>query len=169
MSLGIDTSRLGVAGDSAGATLAAVAAHDLTRSGEVALAVQVLLCPIMDHSAVTTSRQTLKSGYLLDQETLDHDLAHYLPAGADPLDPRISPLRAADLTGLPPAVVHTAEYDPLADEGRAYADRLRLAGVPVTFTCHPGMIHLFYAMAGVIPYARIAFDKVGADVRAALS
>jgi len=134
----------------------------------VKLAAQLLLCPITDFAADTESRSTFAKGHLLDKATMDRDLEHYVPAGLEPTDPRISPLRAADFSGLPPAYIHTAECDPLRDEGRAYADRLRRAGVEVKYTCHPGMIHLFYGMTSVIPYARIAMKHIGAEIRAAL-
>ena len=93
---------------------------------------------------------------MLDKATMDRDLEHYVPAGLDPTDPRISPLRALDFDGLPPAPIHTAEFDPLRDEGKAYADRLEHAGIKVRYICHEGMIHHFYGMAGVIAYARTA-------------
>jgi acetyl esterase/lipase len=80
-------------------------------------------------------------------------LAQYLPTDSDPRDTRISPLQAADFSGLPPAHIHTAAFDPLRDSGKAYADALERAGVKVNYTCHEGMIHHFYAMAAVIPYA----------------
>ncbi len=95
-------------------------------------------------------------------------LAHYLVHGVDRSDARVSPLRAENLGGLPPTLVHTAEFDPLRDEGQRYADRLAAAGTSVTYTCHAGMIHLFYGLGAVIPYARTAFDLLGAQVRAAL-
>ena len=100
---------------------------------------------------------------------MDRDLAQYLPPGVDAADARVSPLRAAEFGGLPPAHVHTAEFDPLLDEGRAYADRLAGAGVEVHYTCHPGMIHLFYGMARVVPYARAALQRIGAEFGAALA
>jgi acetyl esterase/lipase len=165
---GIDPRRLGVAGDSAGGTLAAAAAQALTRMGKPRLALQVLICPILDYGGSTPSKRELASGYLVDQSTLDHDLRYYLPAGTDPADPRISPLRAADLTGLPRTLIHTAECDPLRDEGRDYYDRLTRAGVEVSYTCHAGMIHLFYGLGGVIPYARSAFEQIGGEIRAAM-
>ena len=84
-------------------------------------------------------------------------------------DPRLSPLRAADLSGLPPAHIHTAGFDPLRDEGREYADALVRAGVETHYLCHEHMIHHFYAMAGAIPYARTALKVVGADIKAALT
>jgi acetyl esterase/lipase len=91
-----------------------------------------------------------------------------VPAGADPADPRISPLRAEKLTGLPRTLIHTAEFDPLRDEGRDYFERLEQSGVPVSYTCHAGMIHLFYGLGGVIPYARTALEQIGSEIRAAL-
>ncbi len=73
-----------------------------------------------------------------------------------------------DLGGLPPTIVHTAEFDPLRDEGRAYAERLEAAGVRTLYRCHPGMIHLFYGMRGLIPYAGTAYAQMGADIRSVL-
>ena len=168
-SFGIDARRIGVAGDSAGATLAAVTTRHLSKSGDAAITAQLLLCPILDYAAASPSRVALGAGYLLDEATLEHDLAHYLRGNIDPRDPRVSPLREADLSGLPRTIIHTAEFDPLHDEGAAYAERLRSAGIPVSHTVHPGMIHLFYAMAGVIPYARTAIELAGMEIRAALS
>ena len=166
--LGIERERLGVSGDSAGATLAAVVCHTMTAAGRIRLAFQLLLCPIMDLAAETESRRSLAEGYLVDRDTLEHDLKHYLAPDADRADPRISPLRAADLSRLPPTAVHTAEFDPLRDEGQAYAERLRQAGVRTLYRCHPGMIHLFYGMRGLITYAGVAFAQMGADIRSLL-
>jgi len=166
--LKIDRDRIGVGGDSAGATLAAIVCQMARQAPEVQLAAQLLLCPIMDFAAETESRSDFAAGYLLDNATMHRDLEHYLPAGVDPTDPRISPLRASDFDTLPRAHIHTAEFDPLRDEGRAYADKLMRAGCEVNYTCHPGMIHLFYGMAGVIPYARIAMKKICAEFKAAL-
>jgi acetyl esterase len=165
---GIDA-RLGIVGDSAGATLAAATCQVLARQSEPPLAMQLLLCPILDYSRATPSRLEFASGYLVDQATLDHDLLHYLPSGAEAADPRISPLRAESLLGLPPTFVHTAEFDPLRDEGARYAERVQATGTPTTYVCHPGMIHLFYGLAGVIPYARTAVAAMGTQIRAALS
>jgi acetyl esterase/lipase len=166
---GIDAARLGVCGDSAGATLAAATTHAIARIGAPRLALQLLLCPILDYSRSTASRRELAKGYLIDQGTLDHDLLHYAPPGTDPADPRISPLRADLIGGLPPTLIHTAEFDPLRDEGRDYFQRLTLAHSEVSYTCHPGMIHLFYGLGAVIPYARTAFEQIGGEIRAALA
>jgi acetyl esterase len=166
---GIDATRLGICGDSAGATLAAVTTHTVARIGSPRLALQLLICPILDYSRLSGSRRDLASGYLIDQATLDHDLLYYAPPGTDPADPRISPLRADDVAGLPRTLIHTAEFDPLRDEGRDYFERLSRAHSEVSYTCHPGMIHLFYGLGAVIPYARTAFERIGVEIRAALA
>ena len=164
----LDAARLGICGDSAGATLATATAQAAVRAGNPALALQLLICPILDYSRATPSRLELASGYLIDQATLDHDLMHYLPPAAEPSDPRVSPLLATDISGLPRTIIHTAEFDPLRDEGRNYFERLEREGVEVSYTCHPGMIHLFYGLGAVIPYARKAFEQIGAQIRAAM-
>jgi acetyl esterase len=166
---GIDGRRLGICGDSAGGTLAAATAQAVARIGSPRLALQLLICPILDYSRSTDSRRDLASGYLVDQATLDHDLLHYARPGTDPADPRISPLRAGDVAGLPRTLIHTAEFDPLRDEGREYFERLARAHAEVSYTCHPGMIHLFYGLGAVIPYARTAFEQIGGEIRAALA
>lgn len=166
---GIDASRLGICGDSAGGTLAAATAQALVRIRSPRLALQLLICPILDYSRQSASRREFASGYLVDQATLDHDLLHYAPQGTDPADPRISPLRAEDLRGLPRTLIHTAEFDPLRDEALDYGERLTQAHSLVSYTCHPGMIHLFYGLGAVIPYARTAFEQIGGEIRAALA
>jgi acetyl esterase/lipase len=166
---GIDGMRLGICGDSAGGTLAAATAQTVARIGSPRLALQLLICPILDYSRSTDSKRDLASGYLVDQATLDHDLLHYAPPGTDPANPRISPLRAEDVAGLPRTLIHTAEFDPLRDEGRDYFDRLARVQTEVSYTCHPGMIHLFYGLGAVIPYARTAFEQIGGEIRAALA
>jgi acetyl esterase len=166
--LGVDPERIGVCGDSAGATLAAVVSQSVARAEGPRLALQFLLCPILDYRVATASREAFSSGHLLDGDTLEHDLKNYLGPSDDPQDPRVSPLRALHLDGLPPTCIHSAECDPLRDEAAAYAERLEQAGVPASYRCHPGMIHLFYALGGVIPYAAEAYRLMGADIRSLL-
>ena len=166
--LGLDPWRIAVGGDSAGGGLAAVVCQMAKRGGPH-LALQELFCPVMDMSSETPSRRTLASGYFLDQATIDWMLRHYCPPAMDLTDPRLSPALATDLTDLPPAQIHTAEFDPLRDEGEAYAKALRRAGVAVRYTCHEGMIHHFYGMAGAIPYARVAMKAAGSAIRSALT
>jgi acetyl esterase/lipase len=166
---GIDAARLGICGDSAGATLAAATCQSVIQAGGPQLFLQLLLCPILDYSRVTASKRELSSGYLIDQATLDHDLMYYLPPGSAPSDPLVSPLLSTDVSGMPRTLIHTAEFDPLRDEGRNYFERLTQAGNEVSYTCHPGMIHLFYGLGAVIPYARTAFELIGGEIRAALA
>jgi acetyl esterase len=157
-----------VGGDSAGATLATVVCKMAADAGSPRVTLQLLICPILDFSAKTESRRTYARGYLMDEATLAHDLKYYLATGDDPTDPRISPLRLSNVSVLPQACIHTAECDPLRDEGRAYSDRLNLAGVNTIYRCHSGMIHLFYGMGMLIPYAAMAYNLIGVDVRAML-
>jgi acetyl esterase len=166
--LAIDPQRIAIGGDSAGGTLATVVCQIARQQRGPKLALQVLLCPKTDVGADTHSRRAFAKGYFFDRATLDWAIRHACPPGFDLTDPRVSPLRAADLTNQPPAEIHTAEFDPLRDEGKAYADRLAQAGVKVRYTCHSGMIHHFYGMAGIIPYARTALRSVGGAIREAL-
>ena len=164
----IDPNCLAVAGDSAGGTLAAVVCQSAKNIG-VKIALQVLLCPVTDIAADNPSRREFAEGYFLEGPLMSWAGTHYLPSSVDINDPRLSPLRAPDLSGLPPALIHTAGFDLLRDEGKAYADALEHAGVKVRHVCHEHMIHHFYAMAGAIPYARTALKAVGADIKAAFS
>ncbi len=166
--LGIDASKLAVCGDSAGATLAAVTCQTL-RDSEIKIALQCLICPVLDFGNTSPSRREFGRGYLIDETTLAADLADYLPDGIDRADPRVSPLRAIDLAGLPPAIIHTAEFDPLRDEGNAYAVELAAAGVRVDHTCHPGMPHNFHALGGVLPQGREVLRQIGMQLREALA
>ena len=164
--LGVDSDRLVIAGDSAGGTLAAVVSQ-LARENNTRIALQLLLCPVTDLAAETESRVSFAKGYFIERSTLEWAKQVYC-AGAPLTDPRISPLRASSLEGLPPAHIHTAEFDPMRDEGEAYARALGRAGVPVRYTCHEGLIHHFYSMAGAIPRARSVLTSVGYEIRAAL-
>jgi acetyl esterase len=168
LEFGIDPKRIAVGGDSSGGTLATVVCQIANQTGGPTLALQILFCPVTDVSADTESRKAYAERYFFDKTTMEWALRHYCPPGIDLEDPRLSPLRATDLAGLPTAHIHTAEFDPLRDEGKAYADRLERAGVKVRYTCHEGMIHHFYAMAGVIPYARLAMRAAGTAIKEAL-
>lgn len=155
--------RIGIGGDSAGGTLAAAAAAQWRARDAQKLCFQLLLCPILDFVAKTSSRRAFASP-ILDQAMLDHDIALYTASKITVADPRISPFRAANLSGLPPTFLHTAQCDPLRDEGAAYAERLRAAQIETHYTCHAGMPHLFYALSGVIPAAKEAVAKIGAEL-----
>jgi len=167
--LGIDENRIAIGGDSAGATLSAVVCQLAKARGEPQLALQFLLYPATESGVDTPSRLALAEGYLLEKKSIEWFFEQYVESGTDPIDPRLSPLLAEDLSGLPPAHIHTAEYDPLVDEGKAYADKLASAGVAVEYTCHAGMIHHFFCLAGAIPYARTAIANAGAAMKRALA
>jgi len=167
--LSLDPTRIAVGGDSAGGTLAAVVCHAARHWCEPKLALQILFCPVTDVAGNTLSRRLFSSGYFLDMRLFDWALKHYCPPDIDLRDPRVSPLRVGDVTGLPKAHIHTAEYDPLRDEGKAYADLLQRGGVDVQYSCHEGMIHHFYAMAAAIPYAHNAIKVAGRAIKEALS
>jgi acetyl esterase len=165
---GLDPARIGVAGDSAGGNLAVVVCQ-LARTRGLRIALQVLLCPVMDALGRTQSRQVLGAGYFLEERTMVRYWEHYRIEGLDPDDPMVSPSRARDFHDLPPALIHTAEYDPLCDEGALYAIELARAGVKVHHCQHPGMIHHFYGLGGAIPYAATALAAIGAEIREAFA
>ncbi|TQM02113.1 alpha/beta hydrolase [Pseudonocardia kunmingensis] len=150
--------RLAVAGDSAGGNLAAVVAQQLHADG-TAVTAQFLVYPAVDAAGEYPSRTENGQGYFLEQATMDWFYGHYAGAWDDAKDPRLSPLHAADLSGLPPALIVTAEFDPLRDEGAAYGEALRAAGVEAEVRCHAGMIHGFFDMAGASPAARAAVEQ----------
>ncbi len=162
--LGADPSRIAVGGDSAGGNLAAVVALMARDRGGPRLAYQLLIYPVTNYDFSTPSYQENAEGYLLTKNAMVWFWDHYLRDPSDGQNPYASPLRAADLRGLPPAFVITAEYDPLRDEGEAYAERLRQAGVPTELRRYDGMIHGFFQMAGVLDQGK----KVIADAAAAL-
>ena len=166
--LGIDPARLVVGGDSAGATLAAVVCQEALRNAGPPISAQCLICPVLDFEQTSPSRQAFAENHLLDRVTLEADLADYLPDGAELADPRISPLRATKFAGLPTAIIHTAEFDPMRDEGNAYAGKLVAAGVAVDHVCHDGMIHNFHAMGAILPQGRLVLNQIGEQVRRTL-
>jgi acetyl esterase/lipase len=167
-SLGIDVERLVVGGDSAGATLAAVVCQEALRNGGPAISAQCLICPVLDFEETSPSREAFAENHLLEMATLEADLALYLPAGVERGDPRISPLRAVKFAGLPAAIIHTAEFDPMRDEGNAYAGKLVAAGVEVEHICHDGMIHNFHALGAILPQGRLVLHQIGEQVRRVL-
>ena len=167
--LRLDPRRIAVGGDSAGGNLAAVVALVLRDEGGPDLAMQVLIYPATDMAADTASHMRFADGYVLTREAILWFRGNYLRGPEDESDWRASPLRAQDLSRLPPAYVVTGGFDPLLDEGRAYADRLRAAGVPVTYECFEGMVHGFVTMGGVIAAAHHALSRCGLALRLAFA
>jgi acetyl esterase len=167
--LGVDGDRMAVGGDSAGGNLAAAVALLSRDRGGPPLALQVLVYPVTQHAFDTPSYQEHADGYLLTRSAMRWFWNHYLRRPEDGEEPLASPLLARSLHGLPPALVITAEHDPLRDEGEAYAARLREAGVPVTVTRYPGMIHGFLRMLNMVDKARAARDEIAAALRKAFA
>jgi len=152
----------GLAGDSAGANLAAVAALVQRGSG---IRCQVLIYPMIDAACSSPSFETYADGYGPAAIDMKRGWSEYLPQGADPRGPLASPLYAEDLAGAPPAFVLTAEYDTLRDEGEAYARKLIEAGTPVQVRRYLGAIHGFFAMPGALRVAREAMEDVAGFLR----
>jgi acetyl esterase len=164
--LGADPARVAVGGDSAGGNLAAVVALRVRDEGGPRLAGQLLLYPTTDAEAAgMPSLAENAEGYGLTRRDMAWFKDHYFNDPSEAGNPHASPLRAADLRGLPPALVQTAEYDPLRDEGEAYAARLREAGVPTTVSRRAGMIHGFLFFPGLVGAADAALDEACAWLR----
>ncbi len=169
--IGGDATRLAVAGDSAGGNLAAVVCQLARPRGGPAIAYQALFYPVvdLDPSAPFASRAEFGDGeYFLSNRDMEWFNEQYLNRPSDLQDPRASPLKSRDLTGLPPALVLTAGVDPLRDEGKAYADRLAAAGVRVEYRCVDRTIHAFLSFASVIPAGEKALAFVAERLHAAL-
>jgi acetyl esterase len=167
--LGIDPDRIGVSGDSAGGNLAAVVSLLARAAGGRMPAMQLLFYPVTDFAGEMPSRQLFAEGFLLTKGDMDNFEKHYLPPGSDSSDPRVSILHAPDLTGLPPAYVATAGFDPLRDEGEAYALRMREAGVQVALCRHPGLIHSFANETAVSRTSRGAMLEAAGALRMGLA
>lgn len=167
--LGIDPRRVAVGGDSAGGNLATVVALMARERGGPPLVHQVLIYPVTDHDLDTPSYVENATGYVLTREAMRWFWNHYLARQAQGRESYASPLRAPSLAGLPSALVITAEYDPLRDEGEAYAARLRDAGVAVELTRYQGMFHGFVRMTGILDKARAALDEIAGSLRKAFA
>ncbi len=168
--LGVDARRIGVAGDSAGGHVAAeltLRARDLAQSDPTAprLALQLLICPILDPSGILPSRQQFRDGHFIDPEVFARDRQGYFGGESQVA----SLLARPDLHDLPPTRIHAAEFDPFRDEALAYAERLVEAGVEARATLHPGMVHYFYALGGAIPAARPLVEAIGQEIGEALA
>ncbi|HUH03604.1 MAG TPA: alpha/beta hydrolase, partial [Kofleriaceae bacterium] len=151
--LGIDPGRIAVAGDSFGGNLSAVVALAAGRGEAPPCAAALLIYPWLDAELSSPSIATFATGFLLTRATMDWYRAHYLPEPAARTDPRASPLLAPDLAGMPPTIIMTAGFDPLRDEGRAFADRLSECGGDVTYRCADSMIHGFLNFSASLPAA----------------
>lgn len=164
-----DPKRIAVGGDSAGGNLSAVISLIARDRGGPPLMYQVLIYPVTNMGGQTASREENADGYLLTKQDMAWFTNLYLSNEDEKFNPQVSPLLAPDLRGLPPALVITAEFDPLRDEGEMYARRLNDARVPVTATRYNGMIHLFLSMSGVLDQSKQAFAQIATELRKAFS
>jgi acetyl esterase len=168
--LGGDASRLAVAGDSAGGNLATVVCQLAKARGGPHIAFQALFYPLVDNTLADSPSRSLYGGgdFFLSNRDMEWFRAHYLADTSQATDPRVSPLLASDVSGLPAALIIAAGCDPLLDEGRAYGDRLAAAGVPVEYRCFDGTIHAFMSFCGAIPMGREALAFAASRIRSAL-
>ena len=167
-SLGVDPARVAIGGDSAGGNLAAAAAQGL-RGESLRPAFQLLVYPATDLTRSQPSHEFFREGYFLTRASIDWYLECFAPDPATHEDPRGSPLFATDLAGLPPAFVVTAGFDPLRDEGRAYADKMRAAGVRVEYECFEGAVHGVLSMAGGLRIGARMLEMTTARLRNSLA
>jgi acetyl esterase len=166
--LGVDATKVAVGGDSAGGNLAAMLCQRVRDDFGPEVDFQLLVYPVTDLTLGHPSMEENAEGYFLTKASMEWFVDCYL-GDRERKDPAVSPLFADDLSGLPPALVITAEYDPLRDEGEAYATRLQEAGVPTQHLRYDGQIHGFFAMASMLDDARAALDVAGAALRTALA
>jgi acetyl esterase len=163
--IGADPARVGVGGDSAGGNLAAVVSQLAAAEAAPVPACQVLIYPAVDFAMDTASHAELEDAHVIPRDRVLWYAQQYLRSEVDRVDPRASPMRAPDLRGQPPALIVTAGFDPLRDEGQAYAERLRAAGVPVRYREYPGQIHAFVSLTKVIPQGLEATREIAVYLR----
>jgi acetyl esterase len=163
--VGADTARVAVAGDSAGGNLSAAVSQLAAAEGSPVPTCQALIYPAVDFSLDTPSHREMVEGHVIPRERVLWYMEQYLRSDADKNDLRASPLRAASLKGQPPAMIVTAGFDPLRDEGHAYADRLREAGVDVVDREYPGQIHAFVSLTKAIPQGMAATLEIAEYLR----
>lgn len=166
--LKLDPHRIGVIGDSSGGNLAAAVTLKARDAHGPALAWQVLAYPALRGSADSPSAREYASGYTLERAGMEYFWDHYLRTPEDSQDPLCAPLSAPSLAGLPPALIVCAQYDPLLDDGRDYAARLRSEAVPVTLSVYDGMAHGFLWMGGTVERTSDALNEIAAAARTAL-
>jgi acetyl esterase len=166
--LDIDSDRIGVIGDSAGGNLAAAVTLKARDVGGPKIAYQVLIYPAVQYGWDTPSALRNAAGYLLERAAMEYFWHHYVRHPSDGENPYCAPLVADNHSGLPPALVVSAEFDPLCDDGQYYSDKLRAAGVPVKFSLYAGQIHGLLGMAGILDAAKTLLDEIGYEVRSVL-
>lgn len=167
--LGGNPNVIAVGGDSAGGYLSAVIAQELKRNNEKPPVLQLLIYPVVDWLSETQSMKSFGDAYPLTAPIMEYFRNHYFTnVGDEARDMKASPGLSNDLGGLPPALIYTAGHDPLVDQGRDYAEALKIAGVPVIYRCYDHLSHAFTAMSGAIPAARTALNEIIEDLRIAI-
>ena len=168
--LGGNPEVVGVGGDSAGGYLSAVITQEMQRANEKQPAVQLLIYPAVDWLSQTRSMTAFGNAYPLTTPIMDYFRELYFTnAASEAKELRASPALAASLSGLAPALIYTAGHDPLVDQGRDYAEALKVARVPVLYRCYETLAHAFTAMSGAVPAARLALEEIAEDLRRALA
>lgn len=162
---GAPSGKAAIGGDSMGGNFAAIVCQEMARNGEPQPALQLLIYPCVDVACESASMTTYGDAFPLSRSTMDWFMGHYMAPGDGPADLRLSPLRAEDLSGLAPAVVVTAGFDPLLDQGECYARRLKEARVPTIYRCYDSLAHAFTAFTGAVPCADVACREVAGLVR----
>jgi acetyl esterase/lipase len=162
---GAPPDRAAIGGDSIGGEFAAVICQELRRLGEPQPALQLLLYPAVDAASETPSMTDYADAYPLSREIIAWFVGHYVGPDADLADPRLSPARTLDFSGLAPALIATAGFDPLVDQGEAYARRLLAAGGAVTYRCYDSLVHGFAAYTGAVPAADAACREIAGLAR----
>jgi acetyl esterase/lipase len=158
-----------VGGDSMGGNFAAIVAQEMKRTGEAQPTLQLLIYPALDVASESPSMTTYGEAFPLSRATMEWFMGHYLGPEDSPTNPRLSPLLSEDLSGLAPAVIATAGFDPLLDQGEAYARRLREAGVPAAYRCYDHLAHAFTAFTGAVPAADAACREIAGLAREAFT
>ena len=167
--INVDANSIAVGGDSAGGHLSAVVCQMARANKGPDISFQLLIYPVTDEPGKTGSYDSFAEGYFLEKEGMEWFWKHYAGNGADQNDPYLAPLKAKDLSGLPPAYIVTAGFDVLRDEGRAYAEALKQAGVDVEYVNYDGMIHGFFNLQAAIDVSRDAVKAAAKALRDALS
>ena len=162
---GAEPGRAAIGGDSMGGNFAAVITQQLKQAADPQPVLQLLIYPAVDMASETPSMTTYADAFPLSRRTMDWFTGHYFGPDADPADLRASPMKAEDLSGLAPAVVITAGFDPLVDQGEAYARRLKDAGTPVAYRCYDGLVHGFTAFTGAVPAVDTACREIAGMVK----
>ena len=168
-SLDVDPSRIATGGDSAGGNLSAAVSLMSRDRGGCDLVFQLLVYPVTERNFDTVSYVENGEGYSLTREGMVWFWDHYLASDSDATNPYAAPMHASDLSGLPPALVITAEYDPLRDEGEAFGQKLSAAGVATVCTRYDGMIHGFFGMSAAVDKAKEAVDQAATCLREAFA